>query len=390
MRTVPRVCLLGEDMLGVLLLSVTAAVGLSAFMVEPGSDEPDDPDNASNDPNNDPDVGTSVDLLDAASIKTADPGANADPETPVQPATLIGSGDGPPVASTDVETGFDGFEGWFDTSGAVDVTQYEGGPDGEELIVSGVAEVVTGSGADHVDASNMHAGRIEGGAGDTIIGSDVDLGGTEPALITNLHDGGTYEGGSAAERVVAHGSGAVIDGGAGNDVLLSHDGAATLFGGEGDDLIDSHAHELEWSESSNLSDEGGDLFADVIDGGAGNDRIEASGGDTITGGTGSDMITVSSELGIGLGPAVVTDYAPDEDAPLRIVVDNVGGLSVGTDGSDHVTVTDIDGDAHILVGGETIAILEDQLGFEAVVSVPQSEFGDPPTSLIITLQPLAA
>jgi len=377
-------------MLGVLLLSVTAAVGLSALMVDPGSEEPDDTDKSENDPLAGPEPGSAADLLDTVPGAEANPADATDATLPTKEVTVVGSGEGVPSTPLDVETGFDGFGGWFETADDANVACYEGGPDGEDLVVTGVAEVIAGEGADRVDASGMHAGLIEGGAGDTITGSDIDLGGTEPALVTNLRGGGTYDGGLADELVVAHGSGAVIDGGAGNDILLSHEGSATLFGGEGDDIIDSHAHELEWSESSNLSDEGGDLFADVIDGGAGNDRIEASGGDTITGGTGSDTITVSSELGVGLGPAVVTDYVPEEDAPLRIVVDNVGGLGTDTNGADHVTVTDIDGDAHIVVGGETIAILVDQLAFETVVSVPQSEFGDTPTSLIITLQPLAA
>jgi len=380
----------GDVMLGVLLLSVTAAVGLSALMVEPASDSPETEDGADENLRDDTGSASAADLLDTVSSVDTAPTNGADKAASAEEIVVVGEGAGASLTASDIETGFDGFDGWFDAVGDADVARYEGGPEGEELVVTGVAEVITGSGADSVDASDMRAGLIEGGAGDTITGSDMDLGGSSQALVTNLHDGGTYDGGSADELVVAHGSGAVVDGGAGDDILLSHGGSATLFGGDGDDVIDSHAHELEWSESSNESDEGGDLFRDVIDGGAGNDRIEASGGDTITGGTGSDTIMVSSELGVGLGPAVVTDYMPEEDAPLRIVVDNVGGLDPSSDGADHVTVTEIDGDAHIVVDGETIAILEDQLAFQTVVSVPASEFGDAPTSLIITLQPLAA
>src|SRR5690606_613728 len=53
----------------------------------------------------------------------------------------------------------------------------------------------------------------------------------------------------------------------------------------------------------------------VLDGGAGDDRLEANVGDTLTGGDGKDTFVVSAYnlTYLAVGEAIITDFNPNED-----------------------------------------------------------------------------
>ena len=97
---------------------------------------------------------------------------------------------------------------------------------GDDLLVvrNGTAIIVTGDGADTVDAYGLAAGEIHAGPGDVVHGSDVvsEIYGTNTTgtLAVNAHSAEFY-GGDANEVAVATGNNAFLDGGSGNDQLAA-------------------------------------------------------------------------------------------------------------------------------------------------------------------------
>lgn len=250
--------------------------------------------------------------------------------------------------------------------------------DGDDSIVvqSGVADITTGEGSDTVDASGAEGGVIRAGSGDLILGSDVapdpDAFFSTQTLGVELHDDAEFRGGEAHEYVVSFGDGATVDGGGGDDVILNFDGSATLSGGAGDDFIDAHAFADEYEQDTQSATQTGDGHADLVDGGDGNDRIFVDGGDTVTGGAGLDRIQVSYQMGEESDPVTVTDYdSLDDQVTLNIsdfagVDDGAGGLDFDPDG--RVTILEGDGDSHVFVDSELVAVLENTSGVTATAT----------------------
>lgn len=255
-----------------------------------------------------------------------------------------------------------------------DFTTIRGG-DGDDRITieEGSADIFTGDGNDTVDASGLEAGIVHANAGDVVLGSDVA--GRDRFGVT-LEGGAVFRGGDAGEMVFARGDGSEVDGGAGRDFLYSDEGAATLRGGGGDDTLVSHAEASRYDESTRNTFFGQwvDTSADVLDGGAGNDRLEISNGDTGTGGDGDDYFSIHyrfdddapSAEARGLGPPVVTDFAPGSDtASLKI---DEGFDETYTPGepeldlAGRIDVTEDGGDTQIRVDGEIATILKDVTG----------------------------
>ncbi len=266
--------------------------------------------------------------------------------------------------------------------GANPVTNIDTGAGNDQVTVrSGFADITTGDGADTVDASGLQGGIIRAGSGDLIFGSDVA---TDPnafyantAVGAELHDDVDYRGGAADEYIAAFGDGATVDGGPGDDVILNFDGAATLSGGAGDDLIDAHAFAEEYDQNSIQRFNTGDGHADMVDGGDGNDRIFVDGGDTVTGGSGSDQIEAAFHFGTGSEPVIITDFQPSEDQIFLNISDFVPPSGDTNDGpmdpSGHVTIMEGDGDSHVFVDEELVAVLENTQGLSAsTIVVPDT------------------
>lgn len=259
-----------------------------------------------------------------------------------------------------------------------------GDEDNEVAITGGVVDIVSGAGHDVIDADGMEGGRIVAGSGDLVLGSNAH---GDPHDVfpdakvgIELHDDAEFRGGTAGEYVVAFGDGAVIDAGHGNDTILAFDGSSTIDGGAGDDFIDAHAKDSEYNQMTRYSDKSGDGFADVVDGGAGNDTIFVDGGDTVTGGGGNDTIRVSYDLGSGSDPVVIEDYKPDEDT-VSFIVDNyepvtdpAGGESY--DPTDRVEIVQQGEHSHLLVDNELVAILKKTEALEVdATHVPDEGYG---------------
>lgn len=208
---------------------------------------------------------------------------------------------------------------------------------GEDLLV------YESDGADSIDATAMGSGVIEAGDGDVIRGSDVS-----DATIKVLGDGYTFNGGSADEYAFIDDFGS-LSGGGGNDTLIA-EGTASLNGGDGDDYLRGNYNEA--TDEVTATDTWEFYTNDgpnVLDGGAGNDRIDFDTGDMVTGGAGADSLTGY------LGPspdeaATISDFNPAEDS-LSIWVE---------DGASDVTLVVENGNTLILQGNEVLASIQGQ------------------------------
>ena len=257
------------------------------------------------------------------------------------------------------------------------ITTVDAGDGDDSIIVqSGVADITTGEGSDTVDASGLDGGVIRAGSGDLILGSNVapdpNTFFSTQTLGVELHDDAEFRGGDAHEYVASFGDGATVDGGGGDDVILNFDGSATLSGGAGDDIIDAHAFADEYDQNTQFVTRTGDGFADLVDGGDGNDRIFVDGGDTVTGGEGLDIIQVGYQMGADSDPVTMTDYnSANDQVTLNIsdfagVDDGAGGLDFDPEG--RVTILEGDGDSHVFVDSELVAVLENTGGVTATMS----------------------
>lgn len=233
---------------------------------------------------------------------------------------------------------------------------------------SGGAIIDTGDGANSVRAGELQEGIILAGSGDTVLGSDVQTG--EARLGIVLDGGGRLDGGWADELAVGVGTGATLNGGDGDDLLFSESGAAILNGGAGDDFIDAAAFENEYNQTTNQNQGAPDAFADVIDAGAGDDRVEdVANGDTVTLGDGNDLALGWYDADIALDPVMFTDFEPSED---RIIL-SIQGFPMGTTGdpdadydlSGRFEFLEADGDSHLFVDDVLVAVFANTSGLSA-------------------------
>ena len=274
------------------------------------------------------------------------------------------------------------YDGADDTA-APEVT----GGDGDDTfdVVQGHAIIRTGDGADIVDAANMKGGLIFANEGDHVTGSDISDNQSLGILMTGA---GTVEGGSGDEVIQAVGDGAVLNGGAGDDWLISTDGGAVLNGGAGDDFIDATALTNEYSDHW---DETGaaDSATDIVDAGAGDDRVEdVANGDIVTLGEGSDLAVAIYDHALSdLDPVTFTDYDPTEDTVFLRILDlptPVGTPASHTTsaGDDVVTldgrweILESDGDAHVFVDDALVAVFENTSGLVPEPYVREDRYGD--------------
>jgi len=169
----------------------------------------------------------------------------------------------------------------------------------------------------------------------------------------NMYPSGddTINAGAGSDVVFAGEGNDIIDGGTGNDLLIGGQDNDIIDGGDGDDLIVGdlvHRIENVAPIGLNVSDDGVlEAFSrfdvssgaevngvDVINGGAGNDRLFGMGGnDRITGGTGNDLI-----------------FGDDILINDRIYVDNPGNIS----GDDTLDGGEGDDSIYGGAGGDTL------------------------------------
>jgi Ca2+-binding RTX toxin-like protein len=191
--------------------------------------------------------------------------------------------------------------------------------------------------ADHLDGG-PGADVLDGATGDDTFTCSDDLltdnvsdsgGGTETIDCSGLGHAISYAAGSGIDRIIGTGgndtlAGApVLDGGPGNDTLNAVSGG-TANGGDGDDVLQAG------SGGSTLNGDGGndtlrgEAGADALHGGSGNDTIVGGAGDDqVDGGSGSDFLSggpgteaidfSASSAGVNVSLDGIANDGPDND-----------------------------------------------------------------------------
>ncbi len=260
------------------------------------------------------------------------------------------------LAAFAVESFGDDGEETSEPTAETDIIQGTNQPDILEAMEN---QTVNGFAGDDTIEAVGDGALVNGGPGDdrlfSFVGEDVTLngGGGSDHIVFQSNgsedsDLSFVQGGSGDDTIDAFGEDGVIDGGAGNDIISIQVTLLSASGGAGDDTISGDS--ADFGGGTSLYGNAGDDFlilenspgyqiGAIADGGAGNDRIEAStylnsadSFDTLTGGDGDDRfeliftgIEFDSEAPDGGVVTTITDFVPSEDVlvlPLDIQSSN--------------------------------------------------------------------
>lgn len=186
--------------------------------------------------------------------------------------------------------------------------------DGDDAVFTGRGDDVvrTGAGDDYISLRGARPFEVAGSLG---WGSnDVDAG-------------------TGDDRVLGGMGNDLVRGGGGNDLIVGGGGTDSLFGGTGNDLIDAFDN-----------DPGG---ADIVDAGAGDDRLLLDDGDRASGGSGRDTFD-AVDYAAGDAPITITDFNPAQDSLSAFV----------TGGSTTVTYELNGTDTEVRIGNRLVFTLE--------------------------------
>lgn len=204
---------------------------------------------------------------------------------------------------------------------------------------------------------------IDGGDGDNYIlpseGNDLVDGGAGNDTISD-YPAGAEKTRSDAGLLNANWSDDTILGGEGDDVILATGGSDWIDGGPGNDRINA----LDLHPDAPYA-------PDRVYGGAGNDWLVGNDGDTLNGGDGRDFFTNLIEDQNSDAPVVIEDFQPGEtmelliydrtllpsdgSAPVGMLRDGPGGAILSVNGYDAVVfrdslAKDLNGDIRVLDG----------------------------------------
>lgn len=219
-----------------------------------------------------------------------------------------------------------------------------------------------GEGNDTIDLSGLASAGIEfeleGGVGDDRI------------ILSNNAAGDAFiDGGIGDDAIVGGAGNDEIYGGAGNDTITGGNGRDTIFGDEGEIayqedesgavLVDGLGNPLIDYTRSRVKITDGE---DVIDGGAGGDRIFGGGGeDEIQGGADGDLIigdgAILREVLRITARNDVTDFELAEDATLEIIIDGESFLVtvLAADTGGNTTIDELVGNINDQLAEDGIA-----------------------------------
>lgn len=263
--------------------------------------------------------------------------------------TIAQPGDAPedPIAGTDGADLIDAGRGDDSVDAGAGEDTVLGGSGDDILNGDGDADIIQGQGG---------FDRISGNAGDDLLqgrGGDDTLSGNQGDDWVDGNDGDDKVNGGLNSDVVIGGTGAdLLSGGEGGDLVI---GGEFLFDPLTTEALSALRDGATLEEATGLAPSAlisldDDAAADTLDGGNGDDLLLFGAGDTATGGAGADDFgLLAGSLGNGLDPAMITDFAPDDDA-IFIMLD-----TAGTDDAPEVTVVDDGADALVSVGGEVLA-----------------------------------
>ncbi|MFC0340854.1 calcium-binding protein [Paracoccus niistensis] len=242
----------------------------------------------------------------------------------------------------------------FDTGEDIpDLPITDGDDSSEEITGTDGAEIIRGfEGRDTIDGGAgddwIYAGTgddsVIADAGDdrVFLGSGDDVYGAPGSGIDEGND--WIEGGSGDDTITVNGGNHEVwgddsdDDEEGDDLLTAEGGQVTLRGGDGDDTL-----------AANDGGSGDPSVVDVLYGGDGDDELTLGAGDTGDGGDGDDRFVMDAELE---SAARIVDWNRDND---EIVVSYVGS----PDNPPEVDVVQSGADAHLVVDGRVVAVLQD-------------------------------
>ncbi len=267
-------------------------------------------------------------------------GAGIGTDTLVHIENVIGGAGGDSIVSTAGSTAnrFEGGGGRDTLIGGGGNDTLDGG--------AGYDSILGGEGADLITDSSS-GGRLFGEGGDDTIA--VTLAGAHFGLPTSV------SGGSGNDLITATGTGTEASGGRvsaemsgdeGNDTLVASDandssffGGDDLYGGAGDDSLVGSLGDNWIGADETVERNGTSAGTDVVDAGAGNDRVWSYGGaDTLEGGIGFDIVEVIRSVPTDLGFTV--------DGAGRLT----GSEGLVATGFERFFITSGDGDDTILSG----------------------------------------
>lgn len=201
------------------------------------------------------------------------------------------------------------------------------------------------SGGDEADYIDGAAGddTLSGGAGnDTIVGGaghDTINGGDGDDVITAGDGNDTVDGGDGADTIEGGGGNDTLSGGAGDDLIKGSDGNDTIRGGAGDDYLNGDLGDDIFDEEAAASG------ADVINGGAGFDKVDYSKRSAdLTATLCVSAVLTNSAAAPPAAPCATGDDGAATEADNLINVEHL----VGGSGDDDFTGSDL---ADILEGG---------------------------------------
>ena len=189
-----------------------------------------------------------------------------------------------------------------------------GGLIGNVAIARGtlIENVVTGSGNDVINGSNITNSIITNSGNDTVYaeggwdrvwagsGDDLLFGGDGNDLMGGMNGFDSVWGGDGNDTLYGGGWDDTVGGGAGDDMLRGDNGNDLLWGGDNNDTLDGGLHNDTLNGGSGDDrilggsgddDVNGGWGNDYIDGGADNDALDGfNGNDEVNGGAGNDSI----------------------------------------------------------------------------------------------------
>jgi Ca2+-binding RTX toxin-like protein len=185
---------------------------------------------------------------------------------------------------------------------ATDVEDLYGGNGNDTLIGSAVRNRLVGNAGNDTLSAGDENDYLSGGAGNDILaggdGIDSMHGGTEDDTLLGLDGNDTLNGDAGADRLFGHNGNDTLDGGADNDTLFGGQdinisdfgGNDTLNGGSGVDTVSYSGHDgnVFADNDGAIGDDGVHVNSDVIF-----DEADTIGTDVenITGGNGNDVLT---------------------------------------------------------------------------------------------------
>jgi len=247
---------------------------------------------------------------------------------------------------------------------------------GDDSLIGGDApEVMFGYGGNDVISGRLGNDLLVGGLGDDRLtgggGDDFVIGGAGTD---------TLLGEDGADTLIGGGGDDLLRGGDGDDNLHAIAGSNTLLGGNGNDslngldipraILDAERAEFErfvrdirgtprgaaltapqWAELGENLVSSGDPGADWLVGGGGADTVLGDSGDTLTGGLGRDSFHILFTGESAFQPAIITDFAPDQDGPITIHIPNTSAPSAS------IAVVERGEDAVVLIEDREVLIL---------------------------------